>query len=53
MTIAGVFCGNTYSINIIAIWPPMVEMGDTDNLLDGFVCAGMDDEATAKQESPK
>ena len=53
MTIEGVFCGRTYSINIIAIRSPMVEMGDTNNILDGFVCAGMDYEATAKQKSPK
>jgi hypothetical protein len=48
MTIAGVFCGKIYSININVIWPPMVAMGDTNNIHDGFVCAGMDDEATAK-----
>ena len=53
MMISGVFCGRTYSINIIATWSPMVAMGDTNNILDGFVCAGMDDEATAKQKSPK
>ena len=53
MTIAGVSCGRTYSINIIAIWPPMVKMGDTNNIRDGVVRAGMDDETTAKQKSPE
>jgi hypothetical protein len=51
--ITGKHCGNTYSINTIVIWSPMVEMGGTDNIHDGFVRAGMDDEATAKQKSPK
>jgi hypothetical protein len=53
MKIAGVFCGSTYFINIIAFWSPMVEMGDTGNIRDGFVFADMDDETTAKQKSPK
>jgi len=53
VTIAGKLCGNTYSTNIIAVRSPMVAMGDTDNILDGFVFVDMDDESTAKQKSPK
>jgi hypothetical protein len=51
--IAGVFCENTYSISINVIWPPMVAIGDSNNIPDGFVFACMDDKATAKQKSPE
>ena len=53
MKIAGKLHGKTYSISINIIWSPMVGIGDSNNILDDFVCAGMAYEAAAKQKSPK